>query len=627
MGLQPSFVPALKIEITVSRSTIEVAQYHLINLSDFDAHLHDPKIFKMSGAVSAVTGGLSKLNPFSSSKKEADGDDTGDVIEADSIGGGGHASRKSTVPKGQLRVSKALKAVLAHEGAISDKDAEGEPNKLSPALKSLLEKHHVICPKELTDRSHPLSEYFISSSHNTYLMAHQLYGKADAVAYEVALGTGSRCVEIDAWDDDENKEEPKVTHGFTLASHISFRSVCETLAHIVDKEAKEAEGSDWRAAPIMISLENHCSAQGQQRLAAIMKEVLGDRLLSKQVRDEGTAEQEGTGKPVTLEELGSKIVVIVEFYFPDQKAEYSSDEEEEAQKSEDKKKYDKQKKENPKAEKIIPELAELGVYAQSVKPIDKSWIEGELKNGPHDHLINVSESGLASLMGTSSANIGKHNSKHLMRVYPKGTRISSANLHPVPFWGIGAQICALNWQTFGAALQLNEALFAGSDGYVLKPAALRPGGSGKMDSGKKKKLRLRVEGATDIQVPEDRSDKIVPYVSCTLHHPDDLKDEPPKRKTSPYKPHKLGVLHKGANPPPTNPIWNETLEWEYEDNDLTFLRLLIKSDDKFASNPVLVVASVRLMYTSPDWCFIRMLDLKGRETKCTLLVKFEMVDA
>lgn len=583
--------------------------------------------FKMSGAVSAVTGGLSKLNPFSKAKD--DGDNQGEEIEADSIGGGGHASRKSTIPKKQLRVSRALKNVLAHEGVISEKDAEGDPDKSTKALRDLLDRPHIRIPAELTDRSHPLSEYFISSSHNTYLMAHQLYGKAEAVAYEIALATGSRCVEIDAWDGDDNKEEPKVTHGYTLASNISFRSVCETLAHIVDKEAKDAEGSDWRAAPIMISLENHCGAHGQQRLAEIMKEVLGDRLISKAVRDEGTAEQRGSGEQVTLKELGSKIAVIVEYFFPDQEPEDSAssgDEEEDERAKKERKEYEKQKKQAPKVG-IIPELAELGVYAQSVKPRDKSWLEGELKDGPHDHLVNVSESGLGSLMPASSAKIAKHNSRYLMRVYPKGTRISSANLHPVPYWGVGAQICALNWQTFGASLQLNEALFAGSDGYILKPQALRPGGSGQMDSGKKKKLRLRVEGATDIFVPPDREDKILPYVSCTLHHPDDLKDEPPKRKTSAYKQHKLGVLHKGANPPPTNPIWNETLEWEYQDNDLTFLRILIKSDDKFAKNPILVVAAVRLMYTTQDWCFIRMLDLKGRETKCTLLVKFEIVDA
>jgi phosphatidylinositol phospholipase C delta len=29
------------------------------------------------------------------------------------------------------------------------------------------------------------------------------------------------------------------------------------------------------------------------------------------------------------------------------------------------------------------------------------------------------------------------------------------------------------------------------------------------------------------------------------------------------------------------------------------------------------------LYAAPGWNFIRMLDLKGHETKCTLLVKME----
>jgi phosphatidylinositol phospholipase C delta len=254
-------------------------------------------------------------------------------------------------------------------------------------------------------------------------------------------------------------------------------------------------------------------------------------------------------------------------------------------------------------------------------------LEGELKDGPHDHLINVSESGLGGLMPKMDANISKHNSKHLMRVYPKGTRISSHNLNPVPYWGVGAQICALNWQTFDASMQLNEALFAGTDGYVLKPAALRTDGSGNLGTGKKKKLSLKVAGATDVPIPEDREkDNIRPYVTCTLIHPSDLKGEPPKRKTAAYKQHKLGIVHRGANPPNHNPIFDEVLDWEYEDNELTFLRILIKSDDKFAANPIFAVAAVRLSYVTTGWSFIRMLDLKGRETHCSLLVKFDVED-
>jgi phosphatidylinositol phospholipase C delta len=68
------------------------------------------------------------------------------------------------------------------------------------------------------------------------------------------------------------------------------------------------------------------------------------------------------------------------------------------------------------------------------------------------------------------------------------------------------------------------------------------------------------------------------------------------------------------------------LEWDYDDNELVFLRLLIKSDDSFARNPIFAVAAVRLMYAAPGWSFIRMLDLGGHETTCTLLVRFEFVD-
>lgn len=574
--------------------------------------------------AAAVTSGLAKLNPFAKRGREDD-EDAGEEIDSSTVAGGGHSARQSAITSAQLRVSHALRSFLVSKHVLSEQDVgPGNSDQLSAAIRALLEKPHINVPPQVTDRSHPLTEYFISSSHNTYLMAHQLYGTSSATAYETALNTGSRCVEIDAWDGDDDENEPKVTHGFTLVSNITFRAVCETIRDVVDKEANEAvDEQGYRAAPILISLENHCDAHGQKRLAEIMREVWGDRLLSKAVRDKGHEEQQGRSEHVRLNELGSKIVVIVEYHFPDEKEDDSSDSSEEEDDPKRRKEYKEKRKAAPRA-KIIPELAELGVYAQSVKPADNSWYETELKSGPHHHLINVSEGGLASHMPKHSDKIARHNSQHLMRVYPKGTRISSANLRPVPYWGIGAQICALNWQTFGASAQLNEALFSGTDGYVLKPPPLRTGGSGKLSKGSQVRLRVHIAGATDVPLPEGReADDIKPYVSCTLVHPNDLEDKPPKRKTSGYKQHKLAFLHRGENPPPTEPVWDEILEWDYEDNELVFLRILLKSDDSFASNPVFAVAAVRLMYVTRDWSFIRMLDRKGRETTCTLLVRFE----
>lgn len=570
-----------------------------------------------------ITSKLANLNPFSKRAPE-DEEELGEKTDHSTLAGGGHAARDSDL-KHRLRVSRAIKSFLVDQKVLSSKEADIDSDQPSRALQALVDKPHISVPRELTDRSHPLPEYFISSSHNTYLLAHQLYGSSSAEAYEDTLRAGARCVEIDAWDNPDNKDEPKVTHGYTLVSHIPFRAVCETIRDVVDQEARDPNP----AAPILLSLENHCDPEGQIRLVHIMKEVFGDRLLSKAVREKGHAEQEGDS-PVRLEELGNKIVLIVEYHFPgepDDSSSSSDDEDEEERKNHEA--YKAKKKAAPKT-LIVPELEALGVYAQSVKPVDNSWYEDILKDGPHHHLINVSESGLASHMPEASDKISRHNAQHLMRVFPKGTRISSKNLHPVPFWGVGAQVCALNWQTFGASMQLNEALFSGSEGFILKPAALRAGGSGHLDSGGKKKLRLHVGGATDVPVPSKRDDDepIKPYLTCTLVHPHDLSMEPPKRKTAGYRQHKLtGFLHKGENPPPTEPLWDETLEWEYQDNEMVFLRMLIKSDDSFSKNPMLAVGAVRLAYTVPGWVFIRMLDLKGRETTCSILVRFEIVDA
>ncbi|CAJ2513088.1 Uu.00g012070.m01.CDS01 [Anthostomella pinea] len=579
----------------------------------------------------SLTSRFAKLNPLAKARPGVYDEDAGEEIDNTTVAGGGHGARQSSNTKNQLKISRAIKSFLVHEYVVSEEDAAFDSDEPSEALRVLLDKPHIQVPPEVTDRSHPLPEYYISSSHNTYLLGHQLRGESSASAYEIALSTGSRCVEIDAWDDEANREEPKVTHGYTLVSNIPFHAVCGTIRDVVDREAAESVNKQgYRAAPIMLSLENHCDAHGQLRLAQIMREVWGDRLLSRAVREMGHEEQATGYEQVRLDDLGSKIVVIVEYHLPeeadisDSSSDSSSDEEEE--KKEARAAYKAKKKTAAKGA-IIPELAELGVYAQSVKPKDNSWFEDVLPNGPHHHLINVSETGLAAHMPAASEKIARHNSKYLMRVFPKGTRISSKNLQQVPYWGIGAQICAMNWQTFGASMQLNEALFSGTEGYVRKPAPLRAGGDGKLNTGRKRKLILHVAGASGVPVTEGHDeDEIRPYVTCSLVHPDDLNGEHQKRKTAPYKQHKLGFMHRGDNPPRTDPIWDEKLEWEYDDNELVFLRMLIKSDVSFAANPIFAVAAVRLLYVTPEWSFIRMLDLKGRETRCSLLVKFSFED-
>ncbi|MCO5599088.1 hypothetical protein L7F22_053188 [Adiantum nelumboides] len=261
--------------------------------------------------------------------------------------------------------------------------------------------------------------------------------------------------------------------------------------------AAKATPNQLGPAPIFISLENHCIPAGQERLAAIMREEFGEKLITEHVHTDGTE--------IKLSELTGRILVMVEYYGLNEKDAAEATAEDDSSDDEDTKNM-RERKRQAKPSKIVPELSALGVYAQSMKPQDDAWLKGDLKE-PQNHLVNMEERAVQALIAEKHGeDVGKHNAKHLMRIYPKGMRINSKNLNPVPFWNVGAQVAALNWQTFDASMQLNEALFAGTDGWVWKPPKLRqqagPAPKGNVT------LKLEIAGATDLPVPEGRSKDI-----------------------------------------------------------------------------------------------------------------------
>ncbi|KIW22493.1 uncharacterized protein PV07_12376 [Cladophialophora immunda] len=360
----------------------------------------------------------------------------------------------------------------------------------------------------------PLGEYFISSSHNTYLTGWQVGGTASAETYLTALRHGCRCVEIDCWNGQDG--QPRVTHGRTRTSSVLFSDCINAIQRCA---------FDVSPYPVIISLEVHCDAEQQAKMVHIMNDVFGERLLvyplpgfttqlpspedlkykilikvkSTELHADLTASRRpgpanrdrSASSPNRLNTqptnwilpkvpyVSSPALVTPPetIYSPTDRsvtATSDSSPDEESDVPPTSPSTIENQRRAPKLSKVGSQLSALGVYMKGYTLRDAK----DLRFQQYNHIFSLNENRAIEICRSTEhkALFEDHNLHHLCRVYPKTLRFQSSNFDPNTFWRRGVQMVALNWQTFDAHMQMNQAMFAaGTDayGYVLKPDYLR----------------------------------------------------------------------------------------------------------------------------------------------------------
>lgn len=322
--------------------------------------------------------------------------------------------------------------------------------------------------------NYPLNDYFISSSHNTFLTGRQVADLSSVEGYVRALQRGCKCLEIDLWDGngslDADEDEPLVKHGRSFTTAIPFSHVIQTI---------KRHAFMVSSMPVILSLEVRCGHACQLQAVRILHNVLGSSLLTRPLDDSTIlpsplqlrhkflikVKKTSVHDPLTSTEMVSASSNN-STSTPSTTNSFSED-------STSSRRSSFSIRRRNHGIKITPSLSGLGIYFQGIK--FRNFSLPELKT--FNHVFSLSENLINSMLKDQAKRIAidKHNRRYLMRVYPSKKRITSSNMLPLPYWKHGVQMVATNWQTYDLAQQLNELLFEGiaRQGYCLKHPYLR----------------------------------------------------------------------------------------------------------------------------------------------------------
>ncbi|KAL3044041.1 hypothetical protein OYC64_003801 [Pagothenia borchgrevinki] len=515
--------------------------------------------------------------------------------------------------QGMAQVSEetSLKLILSHEPSEEGRQQgylslDGFTSYLTSAECHLFDREHDgVCQ----DMTQPLSHYYISSSHNTYLIEDQFRGPSDISGYIRALKMGCRCVEVDVWDGPDG--EPVVCTGHSLSPPLLLHCVLDAIGRFAFVASHY---------PLIVCIENHCSVQQQQVMWQHLVRILGEKLYAD-------PPYEGKSYLPSPHALRNRILLKGKKLGPDGEDGEVSEEDEGAEMSQKIKAANSggaapggNEKEMvqksvtavppvllpPKRFQLLKELSDLVTLCRSISFID--FPMSSKSQNPWE-LCSFHETLAVRLAGESPGDFVNHNKHFLSRVYPSPMRIDSSNMNPQDLWKCGCQIVSMNFQTAGLMMDLNTAWFRqnGNCGYVLRPAIMRqevsyfsadtrdtvPGVSPQL-------LHVKVISGQNLPKPRGsgaKGDVVDPYVYIEIHG---IPADCTERRTR-------TVTQNGDNP-----VFDESFEFQINLPELAMVRFVVLDDD-FIGDEFIGQYTIPLECLQPGYRHVPLQSLTGEE--------------
>ncbi|KAK4757631.1 hypothetical protein SAY87_018932 [Trapa incisa] len=339
------------------------------------------------------------------------------------------------------------------------------------------------------DMNAPLSHYFIYTGHNSYLTGNQISSDCSDVPIIDALKRGVRVIELDIWPNSD-KSDVHVLHGRTLTTPVELIKCLKSIREYA------FAASEY---PVVITLEDHLTADLQAKVAEMITRTFGDVLfapdseclkefpspesLKKRVIISTKPPKEYLeAKEVTENELdvqkvkdagrdeeawGKEVSSLKGDIEVDDKDDLDVDDKDDEDRDDDVNKLN---------QKAVPEYKRLiAIHAGKSKGGFDTCLCVDSEKARR---ISLSEQKLEKAIITHGKQVVRFTQRNMLRVYPKGMRIDSSNYNPLIGWSHGAQMVAFNMQGHGRSMWLMHGMFRanGGCGYIKKPEFLLKSG-------------------------------------------------------------------------------------------------------------------------------------------------------